>query len=103
MQVIEEKKILEVLDHGFIMNYYGSFVDSYNVFFVLQCIDGIELFDAMRMKGVFTPEELLYYAASLVSILEYLHSESIVYRDLKPENIMINSEGKKYKFLNNYY
>jgi len=34
-QIIEEKIILETLEHPFIMKYYGSFLDEYNVFFVL--------------------------------------------------------------------
>lgn len=30
------------------MKYYGSFMDEYNIYFVLQHINGIELFDCIR-------------------------------------------------------
>lgn len=57
------------------MKYYGSFMDEYNIYLVLQYIKGSELFDYIHTKGVFSAEDMLYYAASLVNILEYLHSK----------------------------
>lgn len=34
-----------------------------------------------------------FYASEIVCVLEWLHSQQIVYRDLKPDNVMIDEEG----------
>jgi cGMP-dependent protein kinase 1 len=47
----------------------------------------------MRHIGLLSTRDAVFYIASLIIILQYLHERDILYRDLKPENIMIDSEG----------
>jgi 3-phosphoinositide dependent protein kinase-1 len=43
------------------------------------------------------PYELTrYYAAEMVSALEYIHGMGIVHRDLKPENLILASKDNDY-------
>lgn len=89
-QVLEEKQIMEMIDFPYTMRFYGALADNYNFYFLLEFICGMELFDAMRQRGLFSYQELAFYAGSLILCLEYLSSVKIVYRDLKPENIMLD-------------
>ena len=97
-----EKKILEVLDHPFIvstliltvqLSYYGFMQDDRYIYFITELLKGGDLFTYHRSVGNFTCEQTEFYGSQVVSIFEYLQSKDIVYRDLKPENIMIQSDG----------
>jgi serine/threonine protein kinase len=49
---VNEKKILEMLDHPFLVKLQATFQDSKNLFFVLEYIQGGELFTYLRKCGV---------------------------------------------------
>ena len=71
-------------------------IDSIN--FLVCCVNILGLRPKMktndfvcllRQSGKFHPSAAQFYAAEIVSALEYLHTLSIIYRDLKPENLLI--------------
>ena len=56
----------------------------------MEYINGIELFDAIRIIGLLSRDETMFYIAQLVLAVEYLHKQNIIHRDLKPENVMVD-------------
>jgi len=91
--VIHERKVLLLLDHCMIMKFVKTFKDSFRIYFLLEHVLGVEMFDVLRTLQVLSEADSKFYAACLVDVLEYVHSKGIVYRDLKPENLVIDSEG----------
>ena len=67
--------------------------DPKYLYFVLEFIQGGELFTILRSQGNFPEEQAKFYGAHIITIIEYLHSKNIIYRDLKPENVLINVNG----------
>jgi cGMP-dependent protein kinase 1 len=91
--IVLERRILLELDHIFIMKMIRTFKDNFRLYFLLEHIRGMDLFDVIRELGLLSDGDSKFYAACIVTILEHLHERDIIYRDLKPENIVVDDEG----------
>ena len=91
--VILERKILLELDHVFIMKMVRTFKDSSRLYFLLEFIQGMDLFDVLRLLGLLNDADTRFYSACILIMVEHLHEREIIYRDLKPENIVVDDEG----------
>jgi serine/threonine protein kinase len=70
-----------------------NFDDPKYLYFIIEYVQGGELFTLLRTRGSFPLEQAKFYIAHIITIFEYLHGKNIIYRDLKPENILINKNG----------
>jgi serine/threonine protein kinase len=60
---------------------------------VLDYVNGGELFFHLQREKRFPESRAKFYAAEILSALEYLHGLEIIYRDLKPENVLLDASG----------
>ncbi|TFK26334.1 AGC/PKA protein kinase [Coprinopsis marcescibilis] len=88
-----EMRMLESVQHPFIINLWGSFQDTSNLYMVMDFVPGGELFTLLRRSNRFPDPVAKFYAAEVALALNHLHQLNIIYRDLKPENILLNSDG----------
>nr|CAH69748.1 cGMP-dependent protein kinase 13-3 [Paramecium tetraurelia] len=89
----QEKQVLSTINFPFLMQFYKSMKDQNYIYFLVEFIKGMELFDAIREIGLLTTVDSQFYIGSLLICVEYLHKLQIIYRDIKPENIMVDEKG----------
>jgi len=88
-----EKSILMKLSHPFLVGLHYSFQTADKLYFIMDYINGGELFFHLQKDRKFTEDRVRFYSAEIASGLEYLHNQGVIYRDLKPENLLLTNDG----------
>ncbi|CAI2363437.1 unnamed protein product [Moneuplotes crassus] len=92
-RVFIEKDIIRHLDHPFIVKLYSTFQTKDKAYFIMDLLNGGDLYAHITQFGKFKESKARFYAAEIILALEHLHKNKIIYRDLKPQNIVIDSDG----------
>jgi cGMP-dependent protein kinase 1 len=77
----------------FVVSFHKLIKDSNFIYFIMEFIEGEDLFDVITKVISFTPEHARQLIAQILLMMEHLHTNRIIYRDLKPENLMMNVNG----------
>lgn len=89
----ERNVLLQNITHPFLVGLHYSFQTKDKLYFVLDFVNGGELFFHLQRERTFPEPRARFYAAEIASAIGYLHSLQIIYRDLKPENILLDYKG----------
>lgn len=91
--IVQERKLLQQIEHPFLVNLRFAFQDDENMFMVLDLMLGGDLRYHLDRQHRFSEETVKLFIAEIGAALSYLHSEGIVHRDLKPDNILLDENG----------
>ncbi|XP_052097828.1 RAC-alpha serine/threonine-protein kinase-like isoform X2 [Mytilus californianus] len=90
---LTENRVLQTTKHPFLTQLKYSFQTTDRLCFVMEYVNGGELFFHLSRERVFSEERTKFYGAEIISALGYLHENNIVYRDLKLENLLLDKDG----------
>lgn len=84
---------MEKINHPFIVRLHYAFQNPKKLYFIMDFLNGGELFTHLKREGRFTERRTVFYSAEILSAIECLHKNGIIYRDLKPENVLLDYSG----------
>jgi len=88
-----ENRVLQKTRHPFLIGLKYSFTTSDRLCFVMEYVNGGELFFHLSRERQFSEDRTRFYGAEIISAISYLHSRGIIYRDLKLENLLLDKDG----------
>lgn len=91
--MLAERNIMSKIDYPFIVKLHYSFQTPKQLYFLMDFLNGGELFFHLKWEKRFTENKARFYAAEVLLGLKHLHSKGIIYWDLKPENVLLDMSG----------
>ncbi len=73
--LINEKKVLQKINFPLITRMFNFYKDKYAAYFLLNLIQGLDMFDMIRQIDLLDNDESKFYVGSILLCLEYLHGQ----------------------------
>ncbi|KAJ8348022.1 hypothetical protein SKAU_G00266110 [Synaphobranchus kaupii] len=91
--VFKEMKIMQNLEHPFLVNFWYSFQDEEDMFMVVDLLLGGDLRYHLQQNVHFSESTVKMYVCEIALALHYLRNKRIIHRDIKPDNILLDEHG----------
>jgi len=92
-QIRDELRVMEMLRHPNVVEYYGIEVHRDKVYIFEEFCQGGSLAALLELGRIEDEHIIQVYTMQMLEGLAYLHSKSIVHRDIKPDNILLDHLG----------
>jgi len=85
-----EAQVMLCTDHPHIAQLCDVYESDRHLHFVMECLEGGELYDRVVQKGKLPERESKEAIRQMLLVLAYLHGRGIVHRDVKLENFLFD-------------
>ncbi|KAF8272970.1 kinase [Lactarius quietus] len=92
-QIRDELRVMEMLRHPNVVEYYGIEVHRDKVYIFEEFCQGGSLAALLELGRIEDEHIIQVYTMQMLEGLAYLHSKGIVHRDIKPDNILLDHLG----------
>ncbi|XP_041360031.1 serine/threonine-protein kinase Nek8-like [Gigantopelta aegis] len=91
---INEVKVLSMLHHPNIIEYYENFLEDKALMIVMEYAQGGTFLEYLqsRNNNLLEEEEILKFLAQMLLSLQHVHSKQILHRDLNSQNILLDKK-----------
>lgn len=79
--------------HKNLMRLFEVYESDNSIYISVELLEGGQLYDKIKAKAKFTPDQIQNIMKGLLLGLEHMHAKRVMHRDLKPENILFRKEG----------
>jgi NIMA (never in mitosis gene a)-related kinase len=93
--VVNEIKILSMLDHPHIVSYYDNFEEDGLMMIEMEFAEGgsLQQFLKQRHNTFLSELEVLTKFSQMVDAINFIHKNNILHRDLKTANVFLTRDG----------
>ena len=92
-EIQREISILAECNDPRITRYYGSFVNGYKLWIIMEYLGGGSCLDLVKSTRGISESATAWILAELLRGLQYLHANGKIHRDIKAANILISEDG----------
>ncbi|XP_004137659.1 CBL-interacting serine/threonine-protein kinase 25 [Cucumis sativus] len=92
-QIRREISVMGLVRHPHIVELKEVMATKSKVYFVMEYVNGGELFVKLSQLGKLTEDGARNYFQQLISAVDFCHSRGVSHRDLKPENLLLDENG----------
>ena len=90
----EAQTMAEFIGNPNIVRVYSYFEENGTAYFVMEYVDGMNLYEYLRTRGGrISFEEALELLIPVMDALSAVHEKGIIHRDVSPDNIYISGSG----------
>lgn len=92
-EIQREISILAECHDPRITRYFGSFVNGYKLWIIMEYLGGGSCLDLIKVSRGLPESAIAWIIAELLRGLDYLHTNGKIHRDIKAANILVSEDG----------